>query len=224
MKTVEIAGMIAKREDNEILKDIYMNLSLCVSMASGYVWKDKVSSFYKLIAVELLSFFDSNILSVNYPVLYDEFIKENNGSFNTYFRKDCKFGEEALSKTEFLRQKLIYVDCYQLPNFLTSDAKRELAKVLSKDDIITMNELYNKQELNGDRYFMVDSSDKKQKFLNILEESAYYSITINDYLTMMSKGELFLNSAHREVFDTCILQIALYIAKKIKENTDISIT
>jgi hypothetical protein len=225
MGIIGIRDLINEKEEDEKLNDIYMNLSLCVSMASGYVWKEKVNSFSKLIAKELLTFFEEEPLKLKYPTLTNSFYKICFKDSNLCFRKNNLFKNiETLDKKEFLNQKLMYLDKYQLPPFLTNIEKEQISKKITREEYAILNKNYNRQELNGNRYFLIDRVLEKQQLLAILKKASFFSMTIEEYLTVLAQGnkDLKLN-VNEEIFNnTCnnyILELGAYVAKRIKENS-----
>ena len=218
MEIIGINNIFIKKDKKEILSDKYKNISLCLSLASGYILKEKVNSCIKLIAQELLDFFYNEGDEYTYPVLIDNFYRITIDNNKIYFRKNNTFGEETLNKEAFLKQKLIFVENHNIPQFLLEEEKEKMQKLLSPEESIELNEAYNKQELNSNTYYL-DGIYNKLELQNILAKTGYYDISIKDYLLNVSNNELELkidNRLFQDIYVNYILELGSYIAKKIK--------
>ena len=218
MEIFGINNIFIKKDKKEILRDKYKNISLCLSLASGYILKDKVNSCIKLIAQELLDFFDNEGDGYTYPVLVDNFYRITIDNNKIYFRKNNTFGEETLNKEEFLKQKLIFVENHNIPQFLLEEEKEKMQKLLSPEESIELNKAYNKQELNSNKYYL-DGIYNSLELQNILAKTGYYDISIKDYLLNVSNNDVELkisNKLFQDIYVNYILELGSYIAKKIK--------
>lgn len=218
MEIFGINNIFIKKDKKEILRDKYKNISLCLSLASGYILKDKVNSCIKLIAQELLDFFDNEGDGYTYPVLVDNFYRITIDNNKIYFRKNNTFGEETLNKEAFLKQKLIFVENHNIPQFLLEEEKEKMQKLLSPEESIELNKAYNKQELNSNKYYLDDIYNSLE-LQNILAKTGYYDISIKDYLLNVSNNDIELkisNKLFQDIYVNYILELGSYIAKKIK--------
>jgi hypothetical protein len=218
MEIFGINNIFIKKDKKEILRDKYKNISLCLSLASGYILKDKVNSCIKLIAQELLDFFDNEGDGYTYPVLVDNFYRITIDNNKIYFRKNNTFGEETLNKEAFLKQKLIFVENHNIPQFLLEEEKEKMQKLLSPEESIELNKAYNKQELNSNKYYLDDIYNSLE-LQNILAKTGYYDISIKDYLLNVSNNDVELkisNKLFQDIYVNYILELGSYIAKKIK--------
>lgn len=218
MEIFGINNIFIKKEKKEILRDKYKNISLCLSLASGYILKDKVNSCIKLIAQELLDFFDNEGDGYTYPILVDNFYRITIDNNKIYFRKNNTFGEENLNKEAFLKQKLIFVEKHNIPQFLLEEEKEKMQKLLSPEESIELNKAYNKQELNSNKYYL-DGIYNSLELQNILAKTGYYDISIKDYLLNVSNNDVELkisNKLFQDIYVNYILELGSYIAKKIK--------
>ena len=218
MEIFGINNIFIKKDKKEILRDKYKNISLCLSLASGYILKDKVNSCIKLIAQELLDFFDNEGDGYTYPVLVDNFYRITIDNNKIYFRKNNTFGEETLNKEAFLKQKLIFVEKHNIPQFLLEEEKEKMQKLLSPEESIELNKAYNKQELNSNKYY-IDGIYNSLELQNILAKTGYYDISIKDYLLNVSNNDVELkisNKLFQDIYVNYILELGSYIAKKIK--------
>ena len=217
MEIFGINNIFIKKDKKEILRDKYKNISLCLSLASGYILKDKVNSCIKLIAQELLDFFDNEGDGYTYPVLVDNFYRITIDNNKIYFRKNNTFGEETLNKEAFLKQKLIFVENHNIPQFLLEEEKEKMQKLLSPEESIELNKAYNKQELNSNKYYLDDIYNSLE-LQNILAKTGYYDISIKDYLLNVSNNDVELkisNKLFQDIYVNYILELGSYIAKKI---------
>lgn len=218
MEIIGINNIFIKKDKKEILSDKYKNISLCLSLASGYILKEKVNSCIKLIAQELLDFFYNEGDEYTYPVLIDNFYRITIDNNKIYFRKNNTFGEETLNKEAFLKQKLIFIENHNIPQFLLEEEKEKMQKLLSPEESIELNKAYNKQELNSNKYYL-DGIYNKLELQNILAKTGYYDISIKDYLLNVSNNEVELkidNKLFQDIYVNYILELGSYIAKKIK--------
>lgn len=218
MEIFGINNIFIKKDKKEILRDKYKNISLCLSLASGYILKDKVNSCIKLIAQELLDFFDNEGDEFTYPILVDNFYRITIDNNKIYFRKNNTFGEETLNKEAFLKQKLIFVEKHNIPQFLLEEEKEKMQKLLSPEESIELNKAYNKQELNSNKYY-IDGIYNSLELQNILAKTGYYDISIKDYLLNVSNNDVELkisNKLFQDIYVNYILELGSYIAKKIK--------
>lgn len=218
MEIFGINNIFIKKDKKEILRDKYKNISLCLSLASGYILKNKVNSCIKLIAQELLDFFDNEGDGYTYPVLVDNFYRITIDNNKIYFRKNNTFGEETLNKEAFLKQKLIFVEKHNIPQFLLEEEKEKMQKLLSPEESIELNKAYNKQELNSNKYYLDDIYNSLE-LQNILAKTGYYDISIKDYLLNASNNDVELkisNKLFQDIYVNYILELGSYIAKKIK--------
>ena len=218
MEIFGINNIFIKKDKKEILRDKYKNISLCLSLASGYILKDKVNSCIKLIAQELLDFFDNEGDGYTYPVLVDNFYRITIDNNKIYFRKNNTFGEETLNKEAFLKQNLIFVENHNIPQFLLEEEKEKMQKLLSPEESIELNKAYNKQELNSNKYYLDDIYNSLE-LQNILAKTGYYDISIKDYLLNVSNNDVELkisNKLFQDIYVNYILELGSYIAKKIK--------
>lgn len=218
MEIFGINNIFIKKDKKEILRDKYKNISLCLSLASGYILKNKVNSCIKLIAQELLDFFDNEGDGYTYPVLVDNFYRITIDNNKIYFRKNNTFGEETLNKEAFLKQKLIFVENHNIPQFLLEEEKEKMQKLLSPEESIELNKAYNKQELNSNKYYLDDIYNSLE-LQNILAKTGYYDISIKDYLLNVSNNDVELkisNKLFQDIYVNYILELGSYIAKKIK--------
>lgn len=218
MEIIGINNIFINKDKKEILNDKYKNISLCLSLASGYIWEEKVNSCSKLIAQELLDFFCSDGEKYTYPILTDNFYRITIDNNKVYFRKNNTFGEENLNKDAFLRQKLIFVENHNIPQFLQEEEKEKMKNLLSIEENIVLNNAYNKQELNTDKYYL-DGTYNKLKLQKILTKAGYYDISVRDYLLNISNNKIKLkinNKLFQDTYNNYILELGSYVARKIK--------
>ncbi len=218
MEKIGMNDVFTKRDMNSVLCDKYKNISICLSLASGYVWKSRVYSCSRFIAQELLDFFDSDDSGDNYSVLIDNFYRMNLEDNKLYFRKNNVFGAEKLNKDLFLNQKLVFFENHKIPLFLFEDEKERMQSLLSTDESIVLNKAYNRQELNGNKYYL-DHVYNEFELQKILTKTGYYDVTIGNYLQMVAKGNFELrvnNKLLQDTYNNYILELGSYVAKKIK--------
>jgi len=221
VKVDGIKDIFTSKDKKEKLKNKYKNISICLSLASGYVWKEKVNCS-NLIAQELLDYFNNNEEKDTYSELIDNYYKISIGDNFLYFRKSNTFGDnEHLDKESFLNQKLVFSENHKIPLFLLDVEKEKMQENLSTDEQRILNKAYNRQELNGNKYYL-ENVDKLE-IQKVLEKTGYYEITIGDYLLNMSKDNKELkidNQLIKNAYNNYILEIGCYVAKKIKEKVD----
>lgn len=224
MRIKEIGEISLERELDSRLEDKRKNLSLAVAMASGLVWKEKVYSFYEVIAKELLEIFDENLLG-NAGIILNEFnynfkkvyIGENTLMYNrnNLFLNATK----KLDVKSFLNQVLVYIDNKKIPSYLTTKEKDKMFLYLTKEEIHIINQCYNKQELNGDKFFYNNIGNKE--LMNILVKSGYFDMSIYDYILLMSTGKYSYkleteNIEFKKTYNNYILELGAYVAKQIE--------
>ena len=228
MKVVDIKEISLKKDKLSCLKDKKNILTISVSIASGLAWKDKLFSFYEVIAKELLEIFDNNMLegitlnkiNNNYVKIYinDEMIyyNRNNLFLNTY---------EKLKISDFLKQDLVVIESKKLPQYLTSKEKENLSRYLSKEEMHIINKNYNKQELNSDKFTLDLVSHDERELTNLLTKAKFYSQSIYEYLEVIARGnyDYRINtlddeiSSFKTVYNNYILELGAYVSKVIEE-------
>lgn len=223
----DISSISVSKDRITKLKDKQINLSIAVSLASGLAWKDKVLSFYEIIAKELLEIFDNHLL--------DDFVLDK---FNTnyirisikdktiYFNRNNLFLNtyEEMNIIKWLQQELVILENKELPLYLTSSEKEDLFKTMTEEEIHLVNRNYNRQELNSDRYMLNLIKEDETKLINTLTKADYFSLSIYEYIKLMATGEYSFKTTSNDkgmvyfnkVYNEYILELGAYIAKKLE--------
>lgn len=225
MRILDVDEISVEKEETKKLEDIRKNILLSTALAGGLVWKEKVYSFYSVIARELLDLFDNELLegielckcNINFKRVYikDKSIMYNqtNLFLNSVTRLDIP---------NFLSQTLLYIDNKTLPSFLTTSEKEKLFSKLDTSEIHFVNQNYNRQELNGDRYFLQNNTENIE-LLNILDKAGYFNMTIYEYIKLVATGKYdynvkdMTNTNFKTTYNNYILEIGSYIAKEIEK-------
>lgn len=228
MRITDISNISISKNRITRLHDKKNNLAIAVSLAAGLAWKDKVLSFYEVIAKELLETFDDHLLdgilldkfNKNYvKILLDDktvYFNRNNLFLNTY---------EQLELGEWLKQELLIVENKELPSYLTSDEKESLFKNMTQEEIYLVNRNYNRQELNSNRFLLNLIKSDETKLINALTKVGYFSLSIYDYVQTIATGnyEYGVISKDKRIiyfkntYNNYILELGAYISKVIEK-------
>lgn len=224
MRILDVDEISVEKEKTKRLEDIRKNILLSTTLAGGLVWKEKVYSFYSVIARELLDLLDNELLedtklckcNVNFKRVYlkDKSIMYN--QTNLFLNSVTK-----LDIPTWMNQTLLYIDNKTLPSFLTTSEKEKMFSKLDTSEIHTINQYYNRQELNGDKYFMQNKVENIE-LLNILDKAGYFNMTIYDYIKLVATGKYdydvrdITNSNFKITYNNYILEIGTYLAKEIE--------
>ncbi len=226
MRILDVDEISVEKEKIKKLEDIRKNILLSTALAGGLVWKEKVYSFYSVIARELLDLFDSELLgdiqlckcNVNFKRIYikDKSIMYN--QTNLFLNSVVK-----LDINSWLNQALLYIDNKTLPSFLTTSEKEQLFSKLDTSEIQLVNQHYNRQELNGDKYFLKNNTENVE-LLNILDKAGYFNMTIYEYMKIVATGDYdyhvkeIANKNFKITYNQYILEIGAYLSKEIEKN------
>lgn len=227
MRTTDIKNISISKNKLDKLKDKKEILAISVALASGLAFKDKLFSFYEVIAKELLEIFDNNLLEdIELNKFNDNYIRIIIDNNSIYFNKSNLFLNtyELVDVKSFLKQNLIIIENKSLPIFLTSDEKLILFKNLTKEEIEVINRNYNKQELNSNKFLLNLKKEEEIKLINILTKANYFSMSIYDYVKIMATGDYVIdfdsNDKKIKYFQTTyynyILEIGTYISNIIE--------
>ena len=227
MQVTDIKDISINKTKLDKLKDKKEILAISVALASGLAFKDKLFSFYEVIAKELLEIFDSGLLEeMELYKFNDNYIKMQIEEKTIYFNKNNLFLNtyELISINEFLNQDLIILENKNLPLFLTSFEKEELFKNLNQDEIRLINKNYNKQELNSNKYILNLSSEDEIRLINVLTKANYFSISIYNYIKSIATGKYLIGSDSKDyklkyfknTYDNYILELGIYISNTIE--------
>ena len=227
MRITDIKNISIRKDKLDKLKDKKEILAISVALASGLAFKDKLFSFYEVIAKELLEIFDNDLLEdIELNKFNDNYIRIIIDSNSIYFNKSNLFLNtyELVDVKDFLKQNLIIIENKSLPIFLTSDEKLILFKNLSKEEIEVVNRNYNKQELNSNKFLLNLKKEEEIKLINILTKANYFSMSIYDYVKIMATGDndfdFDANDKKIKYFQTTyynyILEIGTYISNIIE--------
>lgn len=227
MQVTDIKHISLNKKRLDILKDKKEILAISVALASGLAFKDKLLSFYEVIAKELLEIFDNNLLEgISLYKFNENYIKMNIENKNIYFNKNNMFLNtyEVVTIDEFLNQNLIILENKDLPTFLTSEEKQQLFKNLDEDEIKLVNKNYNKQELNSNRFILNLYNEDEIRLINILTKANYFSISIYTYIKSLAIGNYVIGSDNKDnkikylkdTYDNYILEIGIYISNTIE--------
>ena len=227
MQVTDIKDISINKTKLDKLKDKKEILAISVALASGLAFKDKLFSFYEVIAKELLEIFDSGLLEeMELYKFNDNYIKMQIEEKTIYFNKNNLFLNtyELISVNEFLNQDLIILENKNLPPFLTSFEKEDLFKDLNGDEIRLINRNYNKQELNSNKYILNLSSEDEIRLINVLTKANYFSISIYNYIKSIATGKYLIGSDSKDyrlkyfknTYDNYILELGIYISNTIE--------
>ena len=227
MQVTDIRDISINKTKLDRLKDKKEILAISVALASGLAFKDKLFSFYEVIAKELLEIFDSGLLEgMELYKFNDNYIKMQIEEKTIYFNKNNLFLNtyELININEFLDQDLIIFENKNLPPFLTSEEKEKLSKNLNGDEIRLINKNYNKQELNSNKYILNLSSEDEIRLINVLTKANYFSISIYNYIKSIATGKYLVGSDSKDnrlkyfknTYDNYILEIGIYISNTIE--------
>lgn len=224
MRIIEVDEISVEKDKTKRLEDIRKNILLSVSLAGGLVWKEKVFSFYETIARELLELFDNDLLE-------NVSLNKCNNNFKRAYIKDKSImynqnnlflnAVEKMNIESWLKQTLLYIDNKVLPSYLTTSEKEKLFSKLETTDIYLINQNYNRQELNGDKYFL-NKKDDNIELLNILDKAGYYNMSIQEYIMLVATGKYsyevkdITNKNFKITYNNYILEIGTYLAKEIE--------
>lgn len=225
MRILDVDEISVEKEETKKLEDIRKNILLSIALAGGLVWKEKVFSFYSVIARELLDLFDNELLedielckcNINFKRIY---IKDKSIMYN-----QTNLFLNAVTKLDipnWLNQTLLYIDNKTLPSFLTTREKEKLFSKLDTSEIHIVNQNYNRQELNGDKYFLQNNTENIE-LLNILDKAGYFNMTIYEYIKLVATGKYdynvkdMTNTNFKTTYNNYILEIGSYIAKEIEK-------
>lgn len=227
MRITDIKNISMSKDKLDKLKDKKEILAISVALASGLAFKDKLFSFYEVIAKELLEIFDNDLLEdIELNKFNDNYIRIIIDNNSIYFNKSNLFLNtyELVDVKDFLKQNLIIIENKSLPIFLTSDEKLILFKNLTKEEIEVVNRNYNKQELNSNKFLLNLKKEEETKLINILTKANYFSMSIYDYVKIMATGDYVFdfdaNDKKIKYFQTTyynyILEIGTYISNIIE--------
>lgn len=225
MRILDVDEISVEKEGAKKLEDIRKNILLSTALAGGLVWKEKVYSFYSVIARELLDLFDNELLE-------DIELSKCNTNFKRVYIKDKSImynqtnlflnSVTKLDVSNWLSQTLLYIDNKTLPSFLTTSEKEKLFSKLDTSEIHLVNQNYNRQELNGDKYFLQNNTENIE-LLNILDKAGYFNMTIYEYMKLVATGKYDYHvkdtaiTNFKMTYNNYILEIGSYIAKEIEK-------
>lgn len=228
MRITDISDISMPKSKIAYLKDKQNSLAIAVSLAAGLAWKDKVISFYQLIAKELLEIFDNNLLgeflldkfNKNYVRIFIEdktlYFNRNNLFLNTYEQIDIK---------EWLKQELLILENKDLPSYITSNEKEKLFKNMTEEEIALVNKNYSKQELNSDKYMLNLVEGEETRLINTLTKADYFSLSIYEYIKLIASGSYEFNTDSedkgriyfKKIYNEYILELGIYVSKAIEK-------
>lgn len=231
MNIMELKEISSEKSNLSRLEDISKNLALSVSLASGLAWKDKVKSFYQVIASNLLDIANNKILDTELSKISNGYYRVKIDNEVICFNKSNMFllEEEKIDFNMFFEQKLLYLENQELPMFLTSSEKNYVTKGKDEDIIRLLNRNYNRQELNSDRYFLTLVNEDKDKLLEVLINSNYFAITVRQYLELIATGKYDYDieniedssiKTFKSIYNNYILELGAYFAKVIDSYID----
>lgn len=225
MSILTIKELTAKQTIEQKLKDISKNISFAVALSSGMAYKNKMESFYKIIAKELKELIDSGLLqSLSLYKFHNHYLRFTLQNRSLCFLKNNIFiQEEKLSVDNWLNQRLVYLENQELPAFLSAKEKEELIQLVDSDleSIIIRN--YSRQELNSDKYLLTLNEGDKPILLRIFRKYNYYDINVRKYIEIMasnfdySVGSNLENQKIKTTYNNYILELGAYISKEIDD-------
>lgn len=224
MRILDVDEISIEKEETKRLEDIRKNILLSTALAGGLAWKEKASSFYSVIARELLDLFDNELLE-------DIQLCKCNNNFKRVYIKDKSImynqtnlflnSVTKLDIPNWLNQTLLYIDNKTLPSFLTTSEKEKLFSKLDTSEIYIINQHYNRQELNGDKYFLQNNTENIE-LLNILDKAGYFNMTVYEYMKLVATGRYdyqikdTANTGFKTTYNNYILELGSYVAKEIE--------
>ncbi len=228
----DIKEIYTNQNNNDKLEDIYKTLSISVSLANGMVWKEKTKSFYKTIAREIKDVLDNNLLeNVSLKKFRNKYLRIKVEDNSLIFLKNNIFDVETekLNQRDWINQRLVIIEKPDLPMYLTSKEKEEMFKTLSDTERDILNENYNRQELNSDRFVQSIVEEDKDKLLQILNKFNYFDITVYEYINLIAEGNYeYRNKSDnknigifKNTFNNYILELGAYIANEIENYLNI---
>ena len=113
MRITDIKNISISKDKLDKLKDKKEILAISVALASGLAFKDKLFSFYEVIAKELLEIFDNDLLEdIELNKFNDNYIRIIIDSNSIYFNKSNLFLNtyELVDVKDFLKQNLIIIE------------------------------------------------------------------------------------------------------------------
>lgn len=228
MRVTDISDISIYKDKISRLKDKQKCLAISVSLAAGLAWKEKVQSFYEIIAKEILEIFDNNMLD---GILLDKFNKNyvriSIDDETIYFNRNNLFLNtfEQIEISEWLKQELIILENKNLPKYITSDDKNKLYEVLTQEEIILVNQNYSTQELNSNKYILNLRKCDENKLINILTKGNYYSFSIYEYIKTIATGEYDYKIVSedkgkiyfKKIYNEYIVELGAYLSKVIEK-------
>lgn len=228
MINLDIREIHSVQDVDSRLRDMHQVLSISISLANGMVWKEKTKSFYEVIAREVDTFFKDNLIeNIELQKFNNKYLRVSTPNNSLIFLKNNLFDMEQknfIDKDKWLKQRLVFLENKELPDYLTGKEKEKMFETLSDDDRDILNRNYNRQELNSDRFILNLNKEDKFKLIEILTEYDYFSITVLEYIKMLSTGRYnYKNSSNdytmrtfKKTYNNYILEIGAYIAKNIE--------
>ncbi len=224
----DIREIYTNQNKKDMLEDIYKTISISVSLANGMVWKEKTKSFYKTIAREIKDVLDNNLLEdISLKRFKNKYLRINIEGNSLIFLKNNIIDEvsEGLNQKDWLNQRLVIIENPELPLYLTSREKEEMFKSLSAEERDILNENYNRQELNSDKFVQSINEEDREKVLEILNKFNYFDVTVEEYLNLISEGnyEYRTNSHSKNIkifkntVNNYVLELGAYITNEIEK-------
>lgn len=228
MLNLKVKEIQQKQDDITRLKDLYQVLSISISLANGMVWKDKTKSFYEVIAKEIKAFFEENLIkNLELQKFKNEYLKITIDNKSLIFLKNNLFRTEDkkyLNQEEWLKQRLVFLEKKELPSYLEEKEKYKMLNDLDDRERKILNDNYNRQELNSNKFSLNLIEKDKIDLINILTKYNCFSITVEEYIDMLVQGKYDYNNlsddyiikVFKNTYNNYILEIGAYIAKCIE--------
>ena len=228
MRVTDISDISIPKKKITRLKDKQNSLAIAVSLAAGLAWKEKVISFYEVIAKELLEIFDNNLLDgFLLNKINKNYIRIFIGDKTLYFNRNNLFLNtyEQIEIEKWLEQELLIIENKNLPLYITSKEKEKLFMNMDKEEISLVNKNYSKQELNSDRYILNLIKGDETKLINTLTKANYFSLSIYEYIKIIASGDYEFETNDtdkgriyfKKVYNDYILELGAYISKVIEK-------
>lgn len=228
MKVTDIKEISELNDKVKILENKKNIINISVALASGLAWKDKITSFYEVIARELLEIFNENLLEdIGLNEFNQNYIKIQIEDRTIYFNKNNLFLKtyKQINIEEWLSQDLIILENKNLPQYITSIDKEDMSIYLTEEEMNFINENYSKQELNSNKFRLQYNKENEIKLINILTKGNYFSISIYEYIKSIATGKYKCGTESNDkkityfksTFDSYILELGLYISNTIEK-------
>lgn len=223
MSILSIQELSKKQDSEKRLRDISKNLSFSVALSSGMAYKDKMESFYKVIAKEINELIDSDLLDhLTLYKFHNQYLRVHVQNQNLCFLKNNMIVKESRLTTEdWLDQKLVYLENQELPTTLSSREKSELMASVDQDLEAIIIRNYSRQELNSDRYLLTLREEDRVILSRIFRKYHYYDINVRKYIEIMASNYFYEMSTEEEnkqlkiAYNNYILELGLFLANEI---------